>query len=522
MFANIRKLAIYGLASVLSIFILPFTSAFRLFEALWESRILLYGMWSRYNRFNMHRGLNSLFYWTEAINIDRFSLKGISPYIGIGNYPMKNFWFAPVASIYIYWRMSCPAVITSLFLWLISHLVWSYNIEYTRIIFVVLIILFSSSFYAQTFELQNYNAIGWIFFPIFLYSLYNEKYLIASISVILCFLGSPTASFIATIFSALLFIKTFKLVYLIPILAGISVFFIKIASIDLESIYSTAKGIGLVRKSKYKRKISIFGYNTIFHIMLDAFAIFYYHNVSQDLNIIMITWSIIKFLNLSNIVRFADISTVNMVSISVYISSLLKTGINNFTDYIVLLILLNHPIPFLEMTQVLFKDVKELFVPPKRKPFDISPVVKAFEDFLSGIKDGSRIFFAFPDPKGKYENIFYGERVLLEPLFYVANLKNIHVFPDWLAVFQTNYEGAQNIWVRDYKFQNFSEDIKKLKLELGFDYLIVSNFSGRENIQPILKSYKIISVLHWEDIQEAVKEKLFENPPTWYLLKAEN
>jgi hypothetical protein len=83
-----------------------------------------------------------------------------------------------------------------------------------------------------------------------------------------------------------------------------------------------------------------------------------------------------------------------------------------------------------------------------RRPFDHTRLQAGLDAFLRDVPAGSRILFAFSDPKGIYEQIFDGYRTLLELPQLVAASRGVHWFPDWHAVAETNYDGAPDFWGR--------------------------------------------------------------------------
>jgi hypothetical protein len=82
------------------------------------------------------------------------------------------------------------------------------------------------------------------------------------------------------------------------------------------------------------------------------------------------------------------------------------------------------------------------------EPFDHSALQRGVEEFLAPVASESRIYFAFDEPAGVYENIFDGHRLLIELPIFVASSRGIHLFPNWYAVAETNYQGAPNCWGR--------------------------------------------------------------------------
>ena len=183
--------------------VLTYTNALRLIATLWNSRVLANGRWSDYNRFRPQNGINSLFYWTQALNVDRFGRAGKSPYIGTGDYNLGQWWHLSLTSSYCYWRLGAILPLLSMFGWLGIHFFWfdHAGVRADWLLLVITLALISSYFYAGTFIFLNYNALGWLFMPLGLYGLLIENYWIASFAWIAASLGSFTVVFIAGCFT---------------------------------------------------------------------------------------------------------------------------------------------------------------------------------------------------------------------------------------------------------------------------------------------------------------------------------
>jgi len=154
-------------------------------------------------------------------------------------------------------------------------------------------------------------------------------------------------------------------------------------------------------------------------------------------------------------------------------------------------------------------------VPLKCEPYDLSPAVERVEQFFAPVYKDKRILMAFDDPKNIYENIFDGYRALYELPLYVATLNYIHLFPDWWAVFDTNYEGAPEFWGRSV--EAVSENIRKWQC----DYVIVYQESGTELDQKWKDAgFSIEQVLDWglcETILRGATPWKGEVPKWWLL-----
>ena len=90
----LKKMLSLPIAIKLEILFYPFFLLYRMpiawAKSLWEARILLNGQWHRYMGSNPQNAINSMFYRTQWINLDRYGRNGVSPILGLGQYPLKN------------------------------------------------------------------------------------------------------------------------------------------------------------------------------------------------------------------------------------------------------------------------------------------------------------------------------------------------------------------------------------------------------------------------------------------------
>ena len=508
----------YGIKGFFELSIFPIivivTTPFRFMQALWNSRILLNGKWGQYNGFSPHRAINSFFYWTQALNIDRFGKNGISHLVGDGNFKLSSWFHLTLFSTYAYWRFGGAVVpIVGLFVWLFFHTLWFNYVEASVVLAVMFVVMLSSTFYANMFEMQNYNALGWMFFPIGIYGLYTDNYFISALGWFLVSLGSFTAFFIAGVLSfvfALYKASFLPIIAIIPASIKISFhFFPLLKDTNISSIFNTLKLIGSTKKKvKYKRTfVKPVLVRLIFFLVLYFQFIITLYITAGKISILFISLIILYILNESLIFRFADPQSIHMSIMSIATPLVFLY----FNPYLLIsfLILLNPPAIFLIFT------TRSLVVPPKRKPFKIKEVLDKIYEFLKIEK--TKVLFCFDDPKGRYEKIFDGYRVILEAFIYVANKKNIHLFPDWYFVWKYNYPGAPECWGRDIDKVLFN--VKKWKVR----YIIIYEKKGEDILPKFLKHFKLISSLSYSDlfskVEDILTEKLFRDKTKFYLLK---
>ena len=183
----------------------------RLMQTLWNSRVLAGGRWGDYSHFSTYAGICYLIYWTIASNLCRFEFSGYSPCMGLGRHPLRRFFQYSLISLYPYWKASTIVLLLGMFGWIFAHLIWLYNAPALWVLFVLFLATISTTFYVNTFALQNYNVLGWIFFPLGLYGIFAKSWVIAAVGWLFASFGSCTVAFIAGIISVVTAVMTLDL-----------------------------------------------------------------------------------------------------------------------------------------------------------------------------------------------------------------------------------------------------------------------------------------------------------------------
>ncbi|MFP4333798.1 MAG: hypothetical protein ACLFQJ_10915, partial [Campylobacterales bacterium] len=363
------------------------TTPYRMFQTLWSCRVLLAGKWRQYNRFSPNRGINSLFYWTQAYNLDRFGRNGKSSLVGLGKHNLSRWFQVSLLSYYLYWGLGgSVAVLLGMFGWLFSHTVWAGYVDIYILLLVMVISFFSATFYANTFEMQNYNAIGWAFFPLGVYGLYTEDWLIAAIGWLLVSFGSFTAVFMAGLLSAIIAVSTFSLTplyALLPAVLKIWTHFVPLVNEGkfFKQLKETLMLLGGSKKeAKYKRTVSFYRFRLIYmsflYIQFQA-VLFLATGVLDSLFCFLV---IVFVLNESKVFRFADPGSFYIPFMSLSIALFLMYP--SIWLFVSLLFLLNPPATILD-----FVGHGSHTIVPKRKPFFIAPLLEKSTDFLSSVPD---------------------------------------------------------------------------------------------------------------------------------------
>lgn len=446
----------------------PILNAARLIQIFFECKVL---KWS--NRMD-HAGFIALsagtwpFYYRVALAFSSVGRNGIYPYLSIGNYlPKKGFHY--VQSLAWFWKANNHFVIISLFVWWLSYLFWITEVNIYWVFFIMFVTLLSTTF-VGVFSRMNYNALGWSFFPLGLYGLETEQSILVGIAWLCTSFGSFTVFTIACIYTISTTIITFSfwpLFTLIPAILKLTSNIIPLIRLGTEKLenkssyslkntfFEIAKAIGLyqgenVRYKRPKSEKSLLSFNAKYFFVVYFLFLLSYFLTTKAIPVFFIIGFVIFIINTS-FARFADEQSMWMLMLTVSAMSMIQLN-NGFDSYLMLLpfwIMLS-PLPRLFFVG---NDQERLFwkIPSYKplKPIYIKPILQEFEGFFSGLRENSRVLMALKDPMPFYTKVFDGLRFHVEFPLYVASLKRIHLFPDWFAVFETNYEGAPNFWGRE-------------------------------------------------------------------------
>ncbi|MCP4367449.1 MAG: hypothetical protein GY797_04935, partial [Deltaproteobacteria bacterium] len=493
------------------------TTPLRLGRTLWNCRVLADGKnWGTYPHFSPLPAINSLFYWSRALNLSCFGRAGTVPYLGLGGYRLTRCFHYSLISLYAYWKAGAVAVLTGMFGWWGSHFLWLGHdgILLWKILIIVLI-LFSTTFYANTFARQNYNVLGWLFMPIGLYGWATGHWTLAALAWLGASFGSFTVVFQVCLLSLGWAVQVWSIVPMFTVIPAV----LKLIThfwpfwaegAILQSFLEVSKAIGLTKhNTKYVRKSSIRGIKLVYYSLIYGQFIATFWIINDSPPILVITACIIFFLNLY-IARFADQQSMLMLVVSVTAATMMQTTAH---PYLLLSFwLLVSPLPLI----IGFLDYgfHVLFCVPIFQPFTIEPILQDMENFLAPVSKGERVLMAFDDPRNTYEKIFDGYRVILEVPLYVAACKEIHFLPDWWGVFELNYEGAPDFWGRDV------EDVERQMEYWKADYVVVYQDAGTELAKKWSEAgFRVLSHLSWAKYEKAFNvSRPYKGPtPDWWL-----
>lgn len=428
--------------------LLPLTTLYRFIESLATLKGFFYIKdLTNHLHFSPHWGLNSTFYYVEELMLERYGRKGYSYEYSIGR-SMKRFFYFTQPSLWIFKNLG--ATLTQFiftFAILLSYVyiasINPFGVSTYYIYIALFFSIISTSYYYFIFEAQNYNAVGWAFYPLFLFFLVLGNWPLASL-VLLCI---AFTSFTATLIGFLICLTIgavtlsfWPLLVAIPAFIKITLHFRHLFT--LEGLFRDFGGVldflGFSGEGKKKRTLS-FGIVGFYFTSLQAIyllAFLYFSDLSSSITMIfasLLLLSIALFICNKKFARFADPQTLIMLFFIIATFSLLS--VSEWYILIPYIIAIN-PIPIL--LGFSGEDSKRLlFSVPKREPYYIRPILNMFNDFLEVIPEKSRIIELHEYSDDDYNSVFKNLRPIHEPLLYTANSKNINIVPDFIAIFDS-------------------------------------------------------------------------------------
>ena len=494
------------------------TTPVRLLQSLWDSRGLLDGKgWDRYPNFQVSRGVNYCWYWTRARALHRYGRGGRCPTLGLGDANLSKCFYFSLPSLFMYWKMGAALLAMGMFGWLAMHTAWMGLSGVGWTLCVMALALISNYFYCNMFGHQNQHVVGWMFFPLSFLGLLTQNWPMLALGTLLASFGGITFPFIVFLLCLLLspffdfwamffaFMPTaLKMIpHFLPLLKGHGM---------RACFADTAKALGLIHRNvKYKRTKDSWLYPHTFYL-LSLCGIFWVAHfwLTGEPSLVFAAVMVVMLLNFS-VLRFADDQSMHMLVLTAATAVTIQSGEPLLLPAYWIAV---SPIPLKLNFPGMMSDIK--LVMPRLAPFDISPVFLALREFLKPVEDGKRIFMAFDDPQGDYTRILDGYRPIMQPTYYIAGERNIHIMPDQWGVFECNYEGAPEFWGRDVQSALANSRC------WSADYLLVYQPTGEE-LDPAWEKagFKVLSHFSWPDLKEALHgyEPYYGPPPDWWILR---
>jgi len=518
----------YGRFFLLEFLLFPLTSLFwntrALINTIHNSRVLINGQRDRYLNYRSAYAINMLFYWTQAEHFRRWGRFGVSPYLGPGNLHLAHWFHLTLPSSYLFRAFGVVLTITAMTFWWLSQMVWLETIPTNYWMLVTLPALLSTTFFAQTFVVQNYNALGWMFMPFSLWGMMAGHPVISSLALFAASFGSITTVFIGCIISAS---YSFEAGSFIPVLI-VAPATLKVLGqivycqmkVTRNAVFDVAKVIGLTKiATKYIRSkcklltslnILLFTPHIIFIIAC------FYLGVTGSWSYLVVF--VFLVLNETSIIRCADTQSFQIGTFS--LSTAMVIQAQNPLLIIPYWLLIN-PLP-------LFLGINATNDHPLRapilRPFDIGKIVDSVDSFFAVVRPGQRVLFAFKDPEGRYESLFDGYRVILESAAYVAARRTWHLLPDWYFVMHYNNPDSPDCWGVE------PDAVHANVAKWNADYVVIYSTTSETGLQHSVDPYEVSGlkftgvILDWGKLIDNADDTPWFNQatPVWKLYKARN
>lgn len=488
-------------------------------NSLGNSKVLLLGKWENYMGFLPKTAINNLFYKTQWLNINQYGRNGISKFLSLGNYPISNLFHISLISSYIFSRAGAATTLFSTIIWIFSNLIWleTNNIFWSLII--VFILALSSTSYAMAFSLQNYQILSWFWMPLALYHTNQAEYISSFFSWMAISLfgltqivwGVPLCiyfSFKQNSFFPILIIFICSIVSLLRIYPLLKKQNSKKRIMDILKLIGVQKS-----ENKYSYNLQKMDLSNWYLITLYSIPIILFWMARSYPPILLIIGYSILICN-QRFIRVADKQSVIILNATLIVFEAMSSSPNLFI-LLALFIAIN-PYGLILGIENMSNKIKVF------SPFDHEDIFKNIEKFFSPIKENSKVYASFKDPKNNYHEIFNGYSVLHELSLSIANKNNFHLFPDWYAVAEYNSNDSPNLWS-----ESIDDVFNQCKI-FGAKYALIYRKEGSNLEKSCLNNFKVISEYDWSNtINKVHQNKTWGIPkekysPKWFLLEIKN
>ena len=417
---------------------------------------------SRLNAYNM------LFYYIQDYNIQRFGRYGKSNLLGNGYFSLKNWFHTTPFSL----RLQASFGTTFIMFFAMCFWFFSWIVLYqdSSNLWILTIVLFSTLFFATFLDIQNYNILGWMLYPILLFYIDSNSYIILSLVLFLIALSSFTAFFISgfLIFISSIYLENYYL-FLTLLFGGIKWIIPILISLKEGALFKISGIIGSHNKVKYSmkdfKKIDIQKIYTL-GLLSQFVFISYFFKSSLSLGLILLIFIVMLFIINEIFLRFADQQSFyfTYLTISIYYLFSIDISMQIIISYIFSIF------PIYGFIMNASPRGKRFISPGERNPYNIKRDFLKVDSLFKKVLNEDRVFIAFRNPKGNYSNIFEGYSQFNELLKYSATINNILLFPDMYFVYENNKEDSdESFWI-----DNEEEAILYLKLH-NIKYMITLN-----------------------------------------------
>lgn len=516
-----------SISKFIEVFILALCSPFFLLGfmpyawsvTLWQSRTLLWGRWYWYLGFHPKNALNNFFYRTQWLNLDRIGRMEKSSCIGTGDYELAN-WFH--LCLFSSCLGACGGAFTTAFgsiLWVGTHLAWILSTSWQWVLVVTLCLFLSSTAYAMAFARQNYNIVGWLLFPICLWSMMNSHWGWAALAWVIVSFCSVTCCFIGFWIAVLISFQCGSVIpvaALLPALAKLSVNALPmlIKSHAMRNVANFAKLLGFqkrgVRYSRESMRVNLLDTYIFLVYLIGIGGMYWATGIIPDLPLFI--WML--FMINQHLFRFADDQSMIVSFVSVGAAWVMQHAPFNWVA-LLFFWLTAAPLPvYLGLTTWHDGARTVRFLP--LSPFSHQTIEKDIRRFLAPVESGNRILFSFSDPQGVYDRIFDGYRNLCELPLWVAATRDIHLMPDWHFIAETNYPNSPDVWGRSVK------EVQNNLQKWNAKFAIIYQQDSKELEEKWKEAFTILGEFDWENpaygltqVHKHWQQKL----PKWWLVR---
>ena len=173
------KVTCFALVYIFDRLTTPFSAWAR---SLYNSRSLFSKKGINCMSFTPYVGMNSYFYKTQYLNLVKFGRNGISPIVGMGHYHLSKWFHLSSFSSLFYTNWGAIVTLSGMLIWVASHSIWiMYDVKTLWIFYITFILFFSTTTYSLAFVRMNYQILGWILLPSFLYYLHIGQFQICAL-----------------------------------------------------------------------------------------------------------------------------------------------------------------------------------------------------------------------------------------------------------------------------------------------------------------------------------------------------
>lgn len=180
--------------------------------------------------------------------------------------------------------------------------------------------------------------------------------------------------------------------------------------------------------------------------------------------------------------RFSDNENLWLYCLGVYSLHILYAG-NAWS--LLAFIAFSCPFPAFYRCRNIFDQIFDYLPTLKPDPFELT---RQLDIGLSSCKVGDKIYFAFPDPQRRYENVFWGMKNLVDAVFVSAIKKRLCLVPNyWSFLLDSSNSNV------DYFFGESDSLVEKCN-HFGASWLLLPD-NAQVTAQPDLKHFKLRTVI---------------------------